>query len=167
MSSPAVIALGIGQCVNWGVLYYAFAVLLLPLEAELDAERWVVTGAYSLALLSSAMAAPAVGRWSDRDHGWRLIQAGGYAAAGLLALWALLPGLWVLYAAWAGLGVCMAATLYEPAFAVVGRTHQDPASRLRALGIVTLFGGLASTVFLPLTDALVRAAGWRGGVMVL
>lgn len=167
MSSRAVIALGIGQCVNWGVLYYAFAVLLLPLEAEFGVERWVVTGAYSLALLLSAMAAPAVGRWSDRDHGWRLIQVGGYAAAGLLALWALLPGLWVLYAAWAGLGVCMAATLYEPAFAVVGRTHQDPASRLRALGIVTLFGGLASTVFLPLTDALVRAGGWRVGVMVL
>jgi hypothetical protein len=61
----------------------------------------------------------------------------------------------------------MAATLYEPAFAVVGRAHDDPAARLRALGIVTLFGGLASTVFLPLTDALVRLGGWRVGVMAL
>jgi hypothetical protein len=32
----------------------------------------------------------------------------------------------------------MAATLYEPTFAVVGRAHDDPAARLRALGIVTL-----------------------------
>jgi hypothetical protein len=39
MSCRAVIALGVGQCVNWGVLYYAFAVLLLPVEAELGAER--------------------------------------------------------------------------------------------------------------------------------
>jgi hypothetical protein len=61
----------------------------------------------------------------------------------------------------------MAATLYEPAFAIVGRAHDDPAARLRALGIVTLFGGLASTVFLPLTDALVRVTGWRVGVVVL
>ena len=167
MSSRAVIVLGIGQCVNWGVLYYAFAVLLLPLEAELGAERWIVTGAYSLALLLSAVAAPTVGRWSDRDHGWRMMQAGGCAAAGLLAIWALVPSLSTLYLVWAGLGVCMAATLYEPAFAVVGRAHHDPAARLRALGIVTLFGGLASTVFLPLTDALVRAGGWRVGVMVL
>jgi hypothetical protein len=58
MSTRAVIALGIGQCVNWGVLYYAFAVLLLPVEAELGAERWIVTGAFSLALLLSAIAAP-------------------------------------------------------------------------------------------------------------
>jgi MFS family permease len=167
MSSRAVIAVGIGQCVNWGVMYYAFAVLLLPVEAELGAERWIVTGAFSLALLLSAIAAPTIGRWSDRDHGWRLMQAGGYAAAGLLAFWALLPSLWTLYLVWAGLGVCMAAALYEPAFAIVGRAHHDPASRLRALGTVTLFGGLASTVFLPLTDALVRAGGWRAGVMVL
>ncbi|HUE89722.1 MAG TPA: MFS transporter [Vicinamibacterales bacterium] len=167
MSCRAVIALGIGQCVNWGVLYYAFAVLLLPVEAELGAERWIVTGAFSLALLLSAMAAPVVGRWSDRDRGARLMQVGGYAAAGLLGLWAMLPNVWVLYVVWAGLGLCMAATLYEPAFAVVGRAHDDPAARLRALGVVTLFGGLASTVFLPLTDAFVRIGGWRVGVLVL
>jgi MFS family permease len=167
MSSRAVIAVGIGQCVNWGVLYYAFAVLLLPVEAELGAERWIVTGAFSLALLLSAIAAPTIGRWSDRDHGARLMQLGGYAAAGLLGLWALLPSIWVLYVVWAGLGLCMAATLYEPAFAVVGRAHEEPAARLRALGIVTLFGGLASTVFLPLSDALVRVQGWRVGVVVL
>lgn len=167
MSSRAVIALGIGQCVNWGALYYAFAVLLLPVEAKLDSERWIVTGAFSLALLLSAMAAPAVGRFSDRGHGLRLMQVGGYAAAGLLALWAALPTVWGLYVVWAGLGLCMAATLYEPAFAVIGRAHYDPAARLRALAIVTLFGGLASTVFLPLTDALVRAGGWRGGVVGL
>lgn len=167
MSSRAVIALGIGQCVNWGVLYYAFAILLLPLEADLDAQRWIVTGAFSLSLLLSALAAPMIGRLSDRDHGARLLQVGGYAAAGLLALWALSPSLWVLYAVWAGLGLCMAATLYEPAFAVIGRAYDDPACRLRALGIVALFGGLASTVFLPLTDVLVRVAGWRAGVLVL
>lgn len=45
MSSRAVIALGIGQCVNWGVLYYAFAVCCCRFEAELGAERWIVTGA--------------------------------------------------------------------------------------------------------------------------
>lgn len=167
MSCRALIALGIGQCVNWGVLYYAFAVLLVPVETELGAERWIVTGAFSLALLLSAIAAPIVGRWSDQDHGARLNCAGGYAAAGLLGLWALLPGVGVLYVVWAGLGLCMAATLYEPAFVVVGRAHDDPAARLRALGIVTLFGGLASTVFLPLTDALVRVGGWRVGVVVL
>ena len=167
MPSHAVIALGVGQCVNWGVLYYAFAALLLPVEAELGAARWMVTGAFSLALFLSGIAAPTVGRWSDGGHGAGLMQAGGYAAAGLLALWAVLPTLWILYVVWAALGLCMAATLYEPAFAVVARAHADPGARLRALGIVTLCGGFASTVFLPLTDALVRAAGWRMAVVAL
>jgi hypothetical protein len=61
----------------------------------------------------------------------------------------------------------MAATLYEPAFAVVGHTHDDPTRRLRALATVTLLGGLASTVFLPTTALLVGVLGWRGAVTVL
>ena len=69
MTPRAIVALGIGQCVNWGVLYYAFAVLVLPLERELGVSTWVVTGAFSLGLLMSAGAAPTIGRWGDRDRG--------------------------------------------------------------------------------------------------
>jgi MFS family permease len=167
MTPRAIVALGIGQCVNWGVLYYAFAILVLPLEQELAVATWVVTGAFSLALLMSAALAPAIGRWGDRDRGASMMQAGGFTAAALLAVWTLIPGVLMLYAVWAGLGLCMAATLYEPAFVIVGRSYDDPARRLRALAAVTLFGGLASTVFLPLTGWLVPAVGWRGAVLAL
>ena len=145
MRTRAVVALGIGQCVNWGVLYYAFAVLVVPIQRELGVATWVVTGAFSLALLMSAALAPTIGRWGDRDRGGVVMQAGGFGAAALLAAWTLMPGVPALYVVWAGLGLCMAATLYEPAFVIVGRAHADPAQRLRALAAVTLFGGLAST----------------------
>jgi predicted MFS family arabinose efflux permease len=167
MTNRALLALGLGQCVNWGVLYYAFSAWLLPIEQDVHAPRWVITGAFSVALLLSAAAAPLVGRLGDRGHGPALIQFGGLAAAALLAAWAALPGVVALYVLWAGLGVCMAATLYEPAFVVVGRAVADPAERLRALALVTLVGGLASTVFLPLTGFLVSVAGWRGSVAIL
>jgi MFS family permease len=167
MSARALLALGIGQCVNWGVLYYAFAVLVLPLARELDVAAWVVTSAFSLALLTSALLAPAVGRWGDRDRGPWLMQAGGFTAAVLLVAWTFVPGVLALYVVWASLGVCMALTLYEPAFVVVGRAHRDPAARLRALAAVTLVGGLASTVFFPLTGLSVAAIGWRGAVLML
>lgn len=167
MTPRAVVALGIGQCVNWGVLYYAFAMLVLPLERELAVPTWVVTGAFSLALLMSAAAAPTVGRWGDRDRGGLLMQAGGITAAALLMAWTFMPGVLLLYVVWAALGLCMAATLYEPAFVIVGRAYQDPARRLRALAVVTLFGGLASTIFLPGTALLVDAVAWRGAVLVL
>jgi len=167
MTPRAVVALGIAQCVNWGVLYYAFAVLVLPLQRELGAATWVVTGAFSLALLMSAALAPAIGRWGDRDRGALVMQAGGLAAAALLAGWTVLPGVLALYIVWAGLGLCMAATLYEPAFVIVGRAYEDSGARLRALAAVTLFGGLASTIFLPLTAFLLESAGWRHAVLVL
>ena len=167
MTSRAVAALGIGQCVNWGVLYYAFAILVVPLERELGVPTWVVTGAFSFALLMSAMLAPTIGGWGDRDRGAFVMQAGGVTAAALLVAWTVMPGVLALYVVWGGLGFCMAATLYEPAFVIVGRAYDDPARRLRALAAVTLFGGLASTIFLPTTAFLVDAMGWRGTVLVL
>ena len=167
MTRRALIALGIGQCVNWGVLYYAFAVLPVPLEQELRQPTWVVTGAFSLALLMSSALAPHVGAWCDRGRGSPIMQVGGIVAALRLALWTFLPGVVALYAVWAVLGLCMAASLYEPAFVIVGRSFTNPRQRLRALAAVTLFGGLASTVFLPATAVLVSSWGWRRAVLVL
>ena len=167
MTFRAVVALGIGQCINWGALYYAFAVLVVPLQRELGVETWIVTGAFSLALLMSAALAPAVGRLGDRDRGPAVMQIGGVSAAVLLVAWTLLPGVVMLYLVWAGLGLCMAATLYEPAFVIVGRAYENPTARLRALATITIFGGLASTAFLPGTALLVATFGWRDAVVGL
>ena len=160
-------SVGLGQLINWGVLYYAFGVLLVPLEQSLKLPQWVVAGAFSLSLTVSACFAPSIGRWIDRGHGPAAMIWGGVAAAGLLALWAAVPNLTTMYVAWTGLGACMAATLYEPAFAIVGRGISQLNERLRALALVTMFGGLASTVFLPLVALLEARAGWRWTVVAL
>ena len=166
MSRRAVFAVGLGQCLNWGVLYYAFAVLMLPVSRELGVDSWWVTGAFSAALLTSAALSPLVGRWTDRGHGPSVMVGGGVSAVVLLVAWTMLPGLAALYVVWLGLGACMAATLYEPAFAIVARAMPSD-ERLRALALVTVIGGLASTIFLPLTDLLARTLGWRGALVVL
>ena len=167
MTSPTLLLIGLGQLVNWGVLFFAFGVLLVPLEQALGAPRWLVAGAFSLALLISAMAAPVIGRIADRGQGPVVMRAGGLIAAGLLVLWAALPSLLVTYVIWAVLGACMAAILYEPVFVIVGRAFADGDTRLRAIATVTITGGLASTIFLPLTTMLVAQLGWRGAVIVL
>ena len=61
----------------------------------------------------------------------------------------------------------MSAVLYEPVFAIVGQAIADPGGRLRAIATITVFGGLASTFFLPLTAALVTRFGWRDAVLLL
>ena len=167
MTSRAIWAVGSGQLVNWGVLYYAFGVLLVPVERALDVPRWLVAGAFSLALLVSAIAAPAVGRLADRGQGPVVMQAGGFVAAGLLIVWAAFPTLVITYAVWAALGLCMAAILYEPVFVIVGRSFPDGDARLRAIATVTIMGGLASTAFLPGTTWLVAELGWRGAAIAL
>ena len=157
--------LAVTETVSWGVLYYAFTVFLVPMQEELGWSRTAMTGAYSLGLLVSGLAAPLVGRCLDR-HGPRgLMTIGSTAGAALLLFWASVEDLLVFYLVWVSIGLAMAATLYEPAFAVLAKWFER--SRARALLLVTLAGGLASTIFLPLSAWLVEAQGWRGALFDL
>src|ERR671916_723556 len=157
--------LAVTETTSWGVLYYAFAVFLVPMQEELGWSQPALTGAYSLGLLVSGLAAPLVGRWLDR-HGPRgLMTIGSIVGAALLLVWASVEDLLVFYLVWVGIGLAMAATLYEPAFAVLAKWFER--GRARAFLIVTLAGGLASTIFLPLSAWLVEAQGWRGALLTL
>jgi MFS family permease len=167
MSEPrarAVLALGTTQCVYWGVLYYAFAVIQVPMRFELGSSQVAVAGAFSLALLLSALLAPAIGRALDRGAGRQVLRLGSALALVVLSAWSWVGDLPTLYLVFAGLGVAIALTLYESAFAILGRAIDDPARRLTAISRVTVLGGLASTVFLPLSGAAVELLGWRGAL---
>ncbi len=158
-------ALAMTETISWGVLYYAFAVFLVPIQSELGWSQVAVTGAFSLALALSGIAALPVGRWLDR-RGARLLMTAGSCIATLLVLaWASVTQLAAFYAIWAGIGLCMATLLYEPAFAVV--TKWFARQRSRALAIVTFVAGFASTIFAPLSAWLIGAYGWRAALVIL
>jgi len=135
------------------------------MEAELSASRVAVTGALSLGLGVSALSAVPVGRWLDR-HGPRGLMTAGSALAALLVLaWSRAHSVAALYAVWAGMGVAMACTLYEPAFAAI--VQWFTAGRDRALLTLTLVAGLASTIFMPVEAWLLAQLGWRRSLEVL
>lgn len=75
------------------------------------------------------------------------------------------PNLAVFFAGWLLTGAAMAAILYQPAFAALTRWWAP--DHIRALTIVTLAGGLASTVFAPLTAILADHMSWRATYVVL
>jgi len=75
------------------------------------------------------------------------------------------PNLAVFTAAWLLAGVAMAASFYQPAFAALTRWWGP--DRIKALTILTLAGGLASTVFAPTTAALAEHLSWRNTYTVL
>jgi predicted MFS family arabinose efflux permease len=72
----------------------------------------------------------------------------------------------VFYAIFAAIGCMQAATFYEPAFAVIARRVGAGNAR-RGITTLTLWGGFASTVFIPLIQFLIDGIGWRGALMVL
>lgn len=157
--------LAVTEVTSWGVLYYAFAAFLVPMQQELGWSRTAVTGAYSLGLLVSGLVAPLVGRWVDRHGPRALMTLGSTAGTILLLVWASVGNLLAFYLVWVGMGFAMAATLYEPAFAVLAKWFER--DRARALLLVTFAGGLASTIFLPLSAWLIGAQGWRGALLTL
>jgi predicted MFS family arabinose efflux permease len=158
-------ALATTMIIGYGSMFYAFAVLSRPIQAEMGWSAELTIGAYSLALLISGMGAYPVGHIVDR-YGGRNLLALGSAAAGLLFM--CLSGVQSVvayYLIWIGIGFAMAMCLYEPAFAVVV-AHFPDTYRFR-IGALTLAGGLSSTVFWPITHALVDYVGWRDTVLVL
>lgn len=163
----AVWRLGASQCLYWGLLYYGFAVLQLPWQRASGGSQAQVAGAYSLGLLVMALAAPAVGRRIDRGRAAAVFHAGtGFALAGLV-LGLAAQHLPLLYPAWGLLGLAMACLLYEPAFGLVIRHFRQSEDRLRALATVTVLGGLASTLCLPLLAYALACLGWRGTLMAM
>lgn len=160
----AVLALGITQITAWGTIFYLFPLIMEPLQTALDAGKTAVVGAFSVALLLSGLLAPVVGRLIDRSGGRALMAAGSLLAALALAGLGQVTSIAQLYLAWAVLGVAMACTLYEPAFAVLTRAFTR--NHRRAITVLTLFGGFASTVFWPLGQALINAFGWRDTAVI-
>jgi MFS family permease len=160
-----VAALAVTETTSWGVLYYAFTAFLEPMRASLGWSRASVAGAFSLALLLSGVVGLPVGRWLDR-HGPRLIMtAGSCAAVPLVLAWSQVTSLAAFYLIWAGLGIVMAAVLYEPAFWVVSAWFTR--RRGQALTLLTLIAGLASVIYVPLAGWLVAVRGWRQALVVL
>jgi MFS family permease len=157
--------LSLGQLITWGSVFYTFALLMEPVERELGLTRAQSSLAFSLALLAEGVLAYPVGRWIDRGHE-RAVMTGGSLLVGLcLLLHSAMSSVAGFYVVWIGLGAGLAATLYNPVFAVV--TRRFPDDFRRAIITLTFLGGLASTVFIPLSAWLIQSLGWRHALWVL
>ena len=157
--------LSLPQLITWGSVFYTFSLLVSPLEAELGMTRAQSSVAFSLALLAEGAGAWLVGRWIDRGHERAVMALGSlWVGTGLLAH-SLISTRWQFYAVWVWLGLGLAATLYTPAFAVV--TRRFPQDFRRAIIILTFLGGLASTVFIPLSSWWIALWGWRQALWAL
>jgi MFS family permease len=162
-----VATLSVTETVSWGVVYYAFAAFLVPMQRDLGYSTAQLTGAFSMALLIAGAAGIPVGRHLDTRSPRALMTAGSIAATLLLVAWSQVDSLAAFYLVWAAIGLVMATILYEPAFVVLAKWFRDPDERRRAMTALTLVAALASFIFLPLSQALIDAHGWRDALLIL
>ncbi|WP_421984228.1 MFS transporter [Roseibium sp.] len=161
-----IVGLGATQIIGYGALMYAYAILLPRMADDLGLSLSTVFGILSLGLFFGGLVSPLAGHLVDR-YGGRWVMTGGSILAGLAVVamaWTKGPVslfVFILIAEGAGMFV-----LYNVAFASIARLESSvrPA---QAISIITLFGGVASTIFWPLTLALETALGWQVTWMVL
>ncbi|BAN28071.1 major facilitator transporter (plasmid) [Caballeronia insecticola] len=86
------------------------------MEQTMGWSRTATNAALSLGLLVSGFAAYPVGSWIDRGLGRRVMTIGSVVATAMLLLWSATSSLTIVFVAWIGLGLAMAATFYDPLF---------------------------------------------------
>ena len=148
------------------IFVYAFAVLLGPISSEFGWSRQSVAAAYSTMAAVSALCAPWLGALLDR-YGPRRVAIPCVAVCGLgiASLAALTPSRTHLYSVFAVMGVAGLGTSALAYSRAVSSWFDD--RRGFAIALVIAGGGLASITHPPVTEALIRAAGWRQACVVL
>lgn len=157
--------LAITETISYGALYYAFSVLIAPMEAEFGWSRTEITSALSIAILVSGFTGLGVGYWVDRYGARGLMTLASIAGTILLLAWASVNDLGTYYLIFFCLGMVMAGVFYDPAFVLIAQWFT--VKRGHALALLTFVAGFASTIFLPLTNSLLTAYGWRGALIGL
>ena len=150
--------LGVLTIIGYGACYYAYGVLIGPINAD---TRWpdAALGAiFSATLVITGAGGIAAGRVLDRRGPRPIFLLAGIAGAGAMLLasvqGALLPFA-IAYAA--GCGLVGALGFYHITQAAAARAA--PAAPARAVIWVTLFGAFSSPVYLPLTAWLTHRPG--------
>jgi predicted MFS family arabinose efflux permease len=152
--------LGLGQICSWGTLYYSFPLIALRMETELGWSKSDLYAGATIGLALTALLSYPVGVAIDRGYGKWVMAGASVAAMVVMVWWANTDHLLAFYVICALLGAIQAALLYEPAFAVFAR-HVGARNARRGITHITLWGGFASTVFIPITGLLIAAFDWR------
>ncbi|MGK0256890.1 MAG: MFS family permease [Candidatus Azotimanducaceae bacterium] len=153
------------QFVSVGLSYYVFSVFLKPLTEALDADRFYVSLAMSLQLLTMALLSPLAGRWFSHLP-IKYLMLGGVASlsTGYIAL-SHITTIWQLYVVFGGfvglggvlLGVIPCNTLLANWFV---------AKRGTAVGISQSGISASGTVLVPAITYIILTYGWQSAFLV-
>lgn len=161
----ALAILGIVTICAYGSWYYAFGVLLDPIRLDTGWGESALALSFSVGIVVLGLGSVLGGSLLDRlGHRWVFVLGGSIGAGGLLTA-SLATNLVVFFiGAVTGLGALGSLGFYHVTMATAVRLHPDNPSR--AIAVLTLWGALASAIYLPLTAWLVDSIAWRDTVRV-
>lgn len=163
--SPAAIGLGISMTVSYGTLFYSFAILAPAVMADFGWSRSFVFGAFSIALLASALFAPVSGRLLDRYGGRAVLSVGSVLASIALSLMILVETPIAFLAVLIAIEACATFVQYEAGFTAMTQIRKGEARA--AISAITLIAGFSSTLFWPLCSYLLAHVSWQEVYLVL
>jgi nitrate/nitrite transporter NarK len=159
-----VIAGAIIACWGYGSWYYGMGALLIPLTTEFGWTRTQLTLAFSMRSIEGGLEGPIGGMLIDK-YGERKITIIStiIACVGLIAV-LFVKTIWQFVFVW-GFIVSLGFNLglYDTVNSAVAKWfHKD---RSRAIGIVTIGGGLGAPVIVPVMTYIIETYSWRVALM--
>ena len=159
-----------------GVFYYGFTALFVPIQSEFHWSYAATAAAFSFSRFEGGIEAPIVG-WAIDRFGSRFVMLIGVVlmALGFFALSMMrtvslfffeVDALIVFYLIY---GILLAAGFgagaYHPSHAIAVQWFRR--MRSRAIGLISLAGGLGGAVFAPVVVWLIAVYGWRSATLIV
>ena len=168
--APALLATLVAACLisllSFGVRS-AFGLFTEPLTRELGLSRETYAVAIAIQNLAWGVAQPLAGLVADRQGVRRVLLLGAAAyALGIVGMACATTPLAICLAGGLLAGLGMGGASYITVLAALGRAMPE-SRRSWALGLGTAAGSLGQFVVVPLTQAVIGTAGWRGGAWFL
>jgi predicted MFS family arabinose efflux permease len=157
--------LGIGQIIGWGSSFYLPTILAGDISRDTGLSEEVVYAGVTVMLLVSAALAPWLGRRLDRGDARLIMTTGSVVNALALGVLAVSSSLEIYLFAWLVMGVAGAMQLTNSAFVAVAQLAG--AGARKAMTVLMLFTGAASSVAWPILSVLDGTLGWRATCLVL
>lgn len=163
-SSRLTVRLGVTQFIGWSSGFYLPAILAVPISESIGIGTETFFWAFTIALLFSAFLGPRIGKAIDRLGGRKVLPYGNVVFILGLVLLAATTSVWMLFLAWALIGVGAAMGNYDAAFATVVNFFGDKSNKV--IAGITVFVGLSSTISWPLNAWVNDTFGWQQAVLV-
>jgi len=146
-----------------GAINYGFGTIFQPLRAEFGWGVAATALAFSLRQEASGIAAPFIGMINDRFGPQRTVALGVLVISSAVLGLSFIQSLWQFYVAMVAISVGASSVGGPVGMASV--TTWFERRRARALALMTIGGGLAGVMVIPIA-ALVVGLGWRGALRV-